>query len=374
MRIAIDYSSAVLQQAGIGRYTRNLIGALAKLDHDTPYVLFSAGRDLQPPAWPENFVRRELPLSNRYVLKAWHRVKLGIPIELFTGKVDLFHSPDFVLPPTLAARKVLTIHDLSFIRYPHCSSPGLLRYLLKAVPPSIRRADHLLADSENTRNDLVELLGVAQERITVLYLGYDCRFNAAPQPEDTQSLRVHGIQTPYILSIGTLQPRKNYPALIRAFYQLVEHSHIPHTLVIGGEKGWLYQDIFDTVEELGLQERVRFVGHVPDAHLPALYRCADVFAFPSLYEGFGIPLLEAMGCGTPVVTANTSSLPEIAGDACLLVDPHNTDELANALLRALSDSALRATLRDRGLQRVKLFSWEEAARTLLAVYHNQLKG
>lgn len=371
-RIAIDYTSAIQQRAGIGRYTRHLITALAALDHTTHYVLFSAGRDPLPPAWPANFTRRELPISDRYLSIIWQRLRLPLPVELFTGRVDVYHSPDFVLPPLIRARKVLTVHDLSFIRYPECSSPALLQYLVHSVPPSVRRADYLLADSLSTKHDLIELLGIPEERVTVVYAGYDPRFHPQAQAKDRAVHEQYGIRGPYILGLGTLQPRKNFCTLVRAYNQLVYEHHIPHKLVIGGGKGWLYNDILTTTQELGLEERVVFPGFVADEHLPALYRGAELFAFPSLYEGFGIPILEAMGCGTPVVTSNTSSLPEVAGDAALCVDPQDSAALADAIWQVLSDDTLRQTLRQRGLERVKLFTWEKAAIALLEVYRRAL--
>ncbi|MHB1357182.1 MAG: glycosyltransferase family 4 protein [Anaerolineae bacterium] len=369
-RIAIDYTSAIQQRAGIGRYTRHLVTALAALDHATNYVLFSAGRDPSPRAWPANFTRREVPISERYLSIIWQRLRLPLPVELFTGRVDVYHSPDFVLPPVIRARKVLTVHDLSFIRYPECSSPALLQYLIRSVPPSVRRADYLLADSLSTKQDLVELLGIPEERVTVVYAGYDPRFNPYPQGNDQEILAKYGIGGPYILALGTLQPRKNFSMLIRAYNHLVHEHNIPHILVIGGGKGWLYDDIFATVKELGLEKRVLFPGFVADENLPALYRGAELFAFPSLYEGFGIPILEAMGCGTPVVTSTSSSLPEVAGDAALCIDPQDSTALADAMWQALSDNTLRQTLQQRGLGRVKQFTWENAAIALLNVYRN----
>jgi glycosyltransferase involved in cell wall biosynthesis len=371
-RIAIDYTSAIQQRAGIGRYTRHLIIALAALDQTTRYVLLSAGRDPLPPAWPANFTRRELLISDRYLSIIWQRLRLPLPVELFTGRVDVYHSPDFVLPPLINARKVLTVHDLSFIRYPECSSPALLQYLVHSVPPSVRRADYLLADSLSTKHDLIELLGIPEERIAVVYAGYDPRFHPQTQAEDRTVHDQYGVKGPYILGLGTLQPRKNFSALIRAYTLVIHEHHIPHKLVIGGGKGWLYDDIFATVKELGLEERIVFPGFVADDHLPALYRGADLFAFPSLYEGFGIPILEAMGCGIPVVTSNTSSLPEVAGDAAICVDPQDSAALADAIWQALSNDTLRRTLRQRGLERVKLFTWGNAAIALLEVYKRAL--
>jgi glycosyltransferase involved in cell wall biosynthesis len=370
MRVGIDYTAAVRQQAGIGRYTRGLIAALAELDHETRYVLFSAGRDPSGRAWPANFRWRALPLTDRHLSLLWQRLRVPLPVEAFTGRLDLFHSPDFVLPPVARARTVLTVHDLSFMRYPECSSKPLLDYLMRSVPPAVRRADAILADSESTRRDLVELLQVEPERITVVYPGVEPHF--CPGGDDAAvpaTLARYGIRRPYLLGVGTLQPRKNFCLLIRAYHALRQQRRIPHQLVIAGGRGWLFDEIHDTIRTLYLEEQVQLTGFVADGDLPALYRGADVFAFPSLYEGFGIPVLEAMACGTPVVTSTASSLPEAAGEAALLVDPNDVDALTEALWRVIEDSALRNALCARGFEQVKRFSWAESARRLQAVYY-----
>ncbi len=368
MRIGIDYTAAVRQGAGIGRYTRGLIRALAELDQQTPYVLFSAGRDADPRPWPSNFARRTVPLTDRHLAILWQRLRLPLAVEWLTGSLDLFHSPDFVLPPLRRARAVLTVHDLSFLRYPECFSPPLLRYLLDAVPRSVERADLVLADSEHTRDDLVELLGVAPERARVVYAGVEPEFVPRPDAEVAAVRQRYGIQRPYILGLGTLQPRKNFQRLIEAYRLLRQERHIPHQLVIGGGRGWLYEPILEAIARHGLQEDVRLIGFVEDADLPALYTGAEVFAFPSLYEGFGIPVLEAMACGTPVVAAETSSLPEVAGEAALLIPPTDTEALAEALWSALDDGARRADLRARGWEQCRRFTWRASAERLLACY------
>ncbi len=376
MRIGIDYTAAVRQGAGIGRYTRGLVAALAEHDSENRYVLFSAGGDVPGTTWPANFSRRALPLTDRHLAILWQRLRLPVPVECFTGRLDLFHSPDFVLPPVRRARMVLTVHDLSFMHYPECSSPPLLAYLMSAVPRSVRRARAILADSESTRRDVVALLGVPAEQVFVIYPGAEPRF--APGPADDEAtaavLARYGIRRPYILSVGTLQPRKNYVRLIQAYTSLRRERRLPHELVIAGGRGWLDQEIDTAIAAAGPEAPVRLVGFAADADLPALYRAADLFAFPSLYEGFGIPILEALGCGTPVVAGNTSSLPEAAGDAALLVDPFDVAGLSAAIWRLLDDSALRNDLRAKGFEQVRRFSWAQAAEQLLAVYTHVARG
>jgi glycosyltransferase involved in cell wall biosynthesis len=370
LRIGIDYTAAVRQGAGIGRYTRSLVGALPALDAENSYRLFVAARGAQGevPRRP-NLSVRQVPLTDRETSILWQRLRLPLPIELFLGRLDLFHSPDFVLPPVLRARTVLTVHDLSFMRVPECAHPVLREYLLRVVPRSVRRADLVLAVSASTQRDVVELLGVPEERVRVIHEGVDERF--APV-EDADALlavrRRYGLARPFILGLGTLQPRKNFCGLIEAFARLRERLGLEHDLVIVGGKGWLYEPIFARVRELGLEGRVRFLGFAADEDLPAIYSLASCLAYPSFYEGFGLPVLEAMACGTPVVTSRSSSLPEVAGTAAVLVDPHDVEELAVALEQVLHDQALRAELRAAGRRRAEGFTWERAARELLASY------
>ncbi len=371
LRIGIDYTAAVQQRAGIGRYTRNLVRALAAIDRENEYVLFAAvgrGRPVDED-WPSNFRVRSVPLSDRTMAILWHRLRVPLPIEAFIGPVDLFYSPDFVLPPT-RARTVLTVHDLSFVRMPECADPNLRAYLNKAVPRSVHRADLVLADSQNTKRDLVELLGVNPQQIEVIYPGVEERF----RPIEDQALlenvrRRYDLPARFILGLGTLEPRKNFPRLIEAFASLQVGKFASLHLVIAGRPGWLYEGIFAAVERLGLEGKVAFPGFIADEDLPALYNLAELFVFPSLYEGFGLPPLEAMACGVPVVASNSSSLPEVVGEAALTVDPMDVKGLAEAMGRLLDDGALRKRMIERGLERARTFTWEGAARKLVSVYN-----
>ncbi len=379
MRIGIDYTAAVRQGAGIGRYTRELVRALAKLDRDNDYVLLAAagGRQLADRDWPPNFETRSLPLSDRALAILWHRLRLPLWAELFTGAVDIFHSPDFVLPPVRHARTMLTVHDLSFMRYPQCADANLRAYLNQVVPRSVRRADLVLADSQSTKDDLAELLGVEPKKIEVVYPGVEERFRPIEDQTLLKEVRErYNLPPRFILGLGTLQPRKNFTRLIEAFAsgqvgkyasEQVDKWASLH-LVIAGGKGWLYEDIFATVERLGLEEKVLFPGFVADADLPALYNLAELFVFPSLYEGFGLPPLEAMACGRPVVTSNASSLPEVMGEAGLMVEATDVEGLAEAMQRVLEDDALREGMIARGLEQASKFTWEQAAAKLLSLY------
>jgi len=375
MRIGIDCTAAVHQRAGIGRYTRELVGTLARLDRRNQYVLFVAGKPV--PGSPalglsqvleNNFRVRSVPLSDRIMAILWHRFRLPLPVEAFIGRVDIFHSPDFVLPPT-RARTILTVHDLSFLRVPECFNANLRIYLEEAVPRSVRRADLVLADSKSTKRDLVGLLGANPARVKVVYPGVDERFCPIANGVVLEEVRTrYGLPQRFVLSLGTLQPRKNFSRLIEAYSLLVTH-YLSLKLVIVGGKGWFYDEIFAKVRELGLEGRVIFPGFIAEEDLPALYSLAELLVFPSLYEGFGLPPLEAMACGVPVVTSNTSSLPEVVGDAGLMVQPTDVEGLAEAMGHALEDRALREKMIERGLRQARKFNWEKSARRLLRIYN-----
>ncbi|MGD2207702.1 MAG: glycosyltransferase family 1 protein [Anaerolineae bacterium] len=375
MRIGIDYTAAVRQGGGIGRYTRNLIRALAKLDSaeqasENQYALFVAGGwgegdGLGP--WPQNFGIRPAPLSDRWMTILWQRLRLPLPIQLFTGPLDLFHSPDFVLPPVGRTPAILTVHDLSFLRVPEHFVPGFCEYLTGAVSRAVGRADHILADSESTRRDLVELLAVDPDRVTVIYPGVEPRFRPIEEVPLLEQVRArYRLPERFILGLGTLQPRKNFDGLIRAFARLpaAEDLH----LVIAGGKGWMYEETLALPARLGLEGRVHFPGFVDDTDLPALYNVASVFAFPSWYEGFGLPVLEAMACGTPVVAADNSSLPEAVGDAGLMIEAGDAEALADSLVRLMREKHLRERLAAAGIEWAQRFTWEAAARQLASVY------
>ena len=404
MKIGIDYTSAATQGAGIGRYTRELMRALLALPSDNSYSFFYASRhriDESKIQNPKSKIHH-LPIHDKWLMRVWQRLQIPIPVELIVGKVDLFHSPDFTLPPTLpGVPTLLTVHDLSFMRDPESAWPSLRDFLNKAVPRSVQRATHVLADSQATKADLIELFGTPAEKITVLYSGVDARFTPIhDQAEIDRVCTKYQLLRPFILSVGTLQPRKNYGRLIEAFAEVVKHpernevqskeaGHVtqPHSstaplqgsaqnayhLVITGGKGWMYETIFEQVKQSGLEGRVHFPGFVDDADLPALYSAADLFAYVSLYEGFGLPLLEAMACGTPVIGSNTSSLPEVIGNVGLQVDPRNVDDITRALQQMIDQPQLRERSIGLGLERAKLFTWEKAARELLTIY-DQVAG
>ena len=366
MHIIIDYTPAVHQRAGIGRYTRGLVQALSEIESPHRFTLFVLGT---PQRLPPNFRLRSVPLTVRWATVMWYRLNLPLPVDLLSGRADLFHGPSFTLPASWMPR-LLTVHDLSFLRYPQGAHPPLLAWLSRAVPRSLARARHVLADSESTRRDLIELLNVPAGRITVIGAGVDDHFRRIEDPGQLAAVRDrYRLPGRFVLGLSTLEPRKNFTGLIAAFNQLAgQPPHADLHLVIAGGRGWNYAPVFQAADASPFRERIHFPGYIPDADLPALYSLSQVFVFPSHYEGFGIPVLEAMACGTPVVCADNSSLPEVAGDAALLVRADDTPGIAAATDRALRDAPLRDQLIRRGQAQARRFTWPDAARRLLAVY------
>lgn len=372
--IALDYTPAYEQGGGIGRYVRELTAALARCTaDDLAYRLFIAGQrpDRPLPTFDTRFSIRSTRISPVWWARIWGRAQVPLPVEALVGAVDLYHATDFVLPPTLPrTRTLLTVHDLSFVRVPEAASPSLKAYLDAVVPRSVRRADHVLADSTATKADLIDVYGTPEDKITVLLSGVEPRFRPVTDAGLHAAARAtYGIPAgrPYIFSVGTVQPRKNYARLIAALAFLHQRGHIVD-LVIAGGKGWLDDPIYAAITHHKLTGHVHFIGFAADADLPALYSGAVITALPSLYEGFGIPVLESFACGTPVVTSNLSSLPEVAGDAALLIDPRDTDAIADALHRLLTDTAQRDICIQRGIDRAATFTWDAAAERLLSIY------
>jgi glycosyltransferase involved in cell wall biosynthesis len=294
-------------------------------------------------------------------------------LDRWLGDCDVYHATDHLLPP-LAVPSVFTVHDLAFLVEPRTHLPTNRLYLAAMMPRYVRAATAVIADSEATRRDLLRYYRLPPERVRVVHLGVEPQF----RPLDAAAARAqvmqrHGLVAPYVLFVGTLEPRKNVRALLAAFACLVQarsdaNGSSPLQLVIAGAPGWWYDDLFRWVRARGLDSLVHFLGRVADADLPALYSACAAFAYPSLYEGFGLPPLEALACGAPVVCSDRSSLPEVVGDAALQVDPTRPAALAAALRRVLDDESLRQSLRARGLARAAGFTWERTAAGTLAVY------
>ncbi len=371
-RILLDVTSALKQKAGIGRYTRGLVQALSKDYPELPITLV-ATRDAPAPPEDWAYPLRRLPFTERQAVILWQRLRVPLPADWLLRQGALFHSPDFVLPPLQKTPGIVTVHDLSFMVYPQYAVPGLEFYLRGAVPRSVRRARLVLADSHHTRKDLMHFWDTPDEKIHVLYPGLSSRFRRITD-EDVLTRVRHQYHLPdhFILSVGRLEPRKNFSGLISAFSRFKEHSRAPHHLVIAGGKGWLYEPIFEAAERSPYRDHIHFPGFVDDPDLPALYSLADVFTYPSFYEGFGFPPLEAMACGVPVISADNSSLPEVVGAAGILLPAEDTEAWAEALERVVDDATLGAELVERGRRQVARFTWEKTVARLVTIYHSVL--
>lgn len=360
--------------AGINRY---IYGLLTHLPAAAPHLAFTAfvadrrladdppdGLALAFPRWPTQ--------SRRAARIAWEQV--AQPLALRREGVDLVHGLAYALPALRGARSVVTVHDLTVFLYPDAFNRTNRLYVATITRESVRRADAIIADSANTRADIIRLLGVAPDKVVAIPLGIDEQYRPAP-PAEIEALRQrYGLPPRFILYLGTLEPRKNIETLVRAYATLGRQDPAAPQLVIAGGAGWRYQAVFELVEGLGLKDQVRFPGFVPQTELPTWYSAAEIFVYPSRYEGFGLPPLEAMACGTPVITSTASSLPEVVGDAGMQVEATDVDALAEAVRQALADANLRADLRARGLARAATFTWQRTARATAAVYDAVLAG
>jgi glycosyltransferase involved in cell wall biosynthesis len=377
--IAIDYTPALRQQAGIGRIIRGQIQALIERNPGYDLRLFAVGRVSDEERKAAPLPLAGMPLSERNMVRLWHRLNSPWPrVNWFTGgPLDLLHATDFVLPPGDARRKLVTVHDLAFLFYPDAAMPSLHRYLNVVVPRSVKRADHVIADSHNTAIDLQEQWGVPADRISVVQGAVDHeRYRPIEDEKTIARVRArYGIgDGPFILGLSRLEPRKNFARLIQAYAIAREEADLPHKLIIGGSKGWLYESIFATVQELGLESWVQFPGFIDEADLPALYSAAEFFAYPSLYEGFGLPIIEALACGAPVLTGDNSCLPEAGGPGAHYVNAEDVNSIAEGVVTLATAPGLRQRLREQGLIQAARFTWSNSAGQLLDAYDKALTG
>lgn len=368
MRIAIDAHSVGTGLGGNESYATNLIEALAEIDQTNRYTLYVTKREAVErfrDRWTNFSVKSTLPHTPLV------RIPLTLSAELRRNPVDVLHV-QFTAPPFSPCPVVVSIHDLSFEHLPQTFKWRSRKQLRITVRRSARQAAQVIALSEHARNDIIETYQVNSEKITAIPLAASAQFRPVASNEELQRVRhTYGIKGEYILSVGAIQPRKNLGRLITAYERLRRlnpDSSLPK-LVLAGKCAWLYDETLRTIKELGLTDSVILTGYVPESDLPALYSGAVCFVYPSYFEGFGLPPLEAMQCGTPVIVGNQTSLPEVVGDAGILVDPFDVDALAAALGKVISDSDLRQRLGVQGLARAKLFGWQETARRTLAVYH-----
>jgi len=356
------------RSAGLHRYIYHLLRHLRQADDGLHYTVLLGEGEL-PSDVNLMALQSRWPTSRAAVRVVWEQ--LAQPWLLRRIGADLVHGPVFVGPIFAPCPVVVTIHDLSFLRFPELFRPANRIYLTILTRLSVRRARRLIAVSSHAAAETTRLLGVPSERIDVVYHGVDPAFRPLPFEQVAAFRQRQGLLERSVLFVGTLEPRKNLVRLVEAFARIHE-SDRQVVLVLAGGRGWLTDELFARIEALGLGQRVVLPGYVMNEELPLWYNAATMLAYPSIYEGFGLPVLEAQACGTPVLTSNVSSLPEAAGGAALMVDPYNVEALAEGLNRLLTDGPLRQELRERGLVHARQFSWPSSAQETARVYRRAL--
>jgi len=381
MRIILDVTRNCLdgtEKAGVYWYIYHLALRLLSLGDGHDFVLFAnflKGRHLaecRKFLSQFNGARMETKISRipPQVFRDWL-----VPIELAAGKFDIFHGLDDLVPRVSRGKSVVTIHDMAYMRTPDSLRPEWVEFKKRHTTRSARQADKIVTVSEFSKKDICTYLEVAEEKVAVIYHGISPIYRMLEDRDAVaRTLQKHGIEGPYILFVGTFQPNKNVERLIEIFGSIKRDHRIPHRLVLVGARGWFFNTIFRKIAQLNLEESIKCMGYIPQEDMPSFYNGADLFVLPSLLEGFGIPVIEAMACGIPVVTSNACSLPEIVGDAGLLFEPTNREEMKKALLAVLSDNALSQALRERSLKRAHEFSWETAATKTMEVYKTVVNG
>lgn len=369
MAIYLDISAAVHARAGLGRYASSLAQALVTKSPDQLALFFNSGNHSLPlPTELAGIPTCSVAVGYKpWRMAVWLGQMFGLGFDRLLPGADLYHATEHLLMPLRRVPSVLTVHDLIFNLFPQHHKRLNYWYLNAAMPLFCRRARAIIAVSQATKRDLVRVYGLEESKITVIHEAAAPHFTVSSPNKIEQTRAKYGLPDRYLLHVGTIEPRKNLGTLLEAIHSLRAAGE-DISLVVVGSKGWLYQGFFQRLEALSLQDAVLFPGYIPDADLPAVYGAATTLVESSLYEGFGLPLLEAMACGAPVLCSNSSSLPEVGGDAARYFDPTQPDDMAQAILQFWRDDELQQTMRMAGLARAATFSWDRVAEETLAVY------
>jgi glycosyltransferase involved in cell wall biosynthesis len=372
MKVGLMARSLRPPLTGIGRYTLNLARAVASSLSPGSLFLYLPRDSVSLNGVPARQETAPVPIPHELFRAAWEQTV--VPFQARSQQINVYHSPNYTLPLALPCPSVLTVHDLAFLRG-GLHNRRLQLYLKVFASIAVRRASQIICVSDATRADLESRFPSSRTRTTVIYQGLDPRFKERPAKAAIDSFRrERGLERPYLLFVGAIEPRKNLPRLIRAFERVVDDARIPHDLVICGPWGWRYGPSRDAIEASHCAGRIKRLGYVPDERLGSLYAGADALAYVSLLEGFGFPPLEAMAMGTPVITSNLSSMPEVVGDAGVKVDPRNVGAISRALALVLTDSTQAARMREAGFEQARQFTWARCARETIGVYRRAISG
>ncbi len=367
MNITIDVQPLLARKSGVGFYIWGLVQALSGIDSKNHYNLaffdFKNKKHMIPDLAP-NFQKKTSVIPGRMVSALWKKLKFP-SYDFFFGKADLFHFPNFIIRPIKEGKAIATIHDVSFLRYPQYTEPKNLKFLTSKIEETLLQANQIIVDSDFTKSELMSFFKIDSSRVHTIHLGIDPRF----QPSQKQTA------TKKILFVGTIEPRKNLTNLFKAFDIFTKKMRGQnYQLIIAGMKGWLCEETFKSLEKCQFKEKIQLLNYVDDHQLIQLYQEADAFVYPSFYEGFGLPPLEAMACGIPVIAAKRGSLPEVLGQAPVWIEPEDVEGLAKNIEKVVCDLDYKKTLIAAGFSQVKNFNWRTTAEQTLNVYHKAMEA
>jgi len=368
MKVGIDSRLPYYQMGGISQYILHLLPALAAIDGENTYQIFHSRKDQKnyTPGNATNFQRKRLYTPCHHRIERW-----SLGIELLPQRLDLYHSPDFIPPAFGPQKRIITVHDLNFLHYPDFLTSESRRYYLDQIEWAVNEADHIIADSEHTRRDLVEILGVPEDRVSTVYLAANPIYQETRSPEEIDRvLQRYNLLPGFVLFVGTISPRKNVDSLLKAYEKLQNETQVRVPLILVGGRGWLSDDVFTEIERLSTRFDIRHLENVPDYDLSCLYSSAGVLTLPSYYEGFGLPVLEAMHCGCPVISSNCGSLPEIVGEAGVLLNPDDLEGWTSSIRELMLDKEKREIAESKGRAQALSFSWSRAAAETLDLYQS----
>lgn len=378
MKVAVEIQPMLDEHmTGVGWYTDNLIRRIKNFaNSDDSYYLLGMdyyGRSGRLKEYTDDNVKLKVNGIMHYGIyrRLWKLLPFLHYGSFFGVSADVWHFVNFVVPPRVKGRIINTVYDMVYKTYPETMEKANYDKLDKNLKDSCSRADAIITISENSKNEIIGYLNIPGDKIHIVTPGVDLSVYRPMSPDEYRPAAVkYGLPDNYLLYLGTIEPRKNITSIVQAFEQFAARDSEGYKLVIAGRKGWMFNEVFELVKKLGIEHKVIFPGYIPEEDKPYIYTGAAAFVFPSLYEGFGMPPLEAMACGVPVITSNTSSLPEVVGDSGILADPHDIDAISRAMHDLTSKPEYRKELAERSILRASIFSWDDSVMKLIDVYRN----